>query len=793
MTNGKPAHTLAFQRRIVAKEAHRVEQGVLLGAHQPLARIAFLALIGILLYLSTVAYNTSHLDLLLNTKVGVIWSLVELPRRWVLGVGSLVLAVIHYEAISLHNRVDRQFKAWHAALPIDETKRHRHLLWLHGGLISDHYSSPIFGRLLPFLSKVIVYSVLWLAPVLTLTFIQAVVMPVHSEWLSSAVRISLVIVVLLVAYNAMQRHANYENLKIKWKKIRLDRCVAGVICSVGMYLSLHVFLWPGESLQRIQTALMPSDMVWDPALDSTNTYRYFLGFKCGISDNSEWEYQDVDTYEYGNNGWYKREPFSTSKPQSVRADYGNNISFFVPPTVGWQCPDRDYKTVISTQLLRAWISHQSKRFSPNYELSKVIVNGSNLTVEERDNLARHTADQPLHPKFDAILKQLSTLDLSLEDLRFATFCNAWLPKVKLPTADKLEGTNFCGAMMQGVELSGWKEKSALSEPNQWSLLTGIDLSGGSLYSGEFEDLTLGFTAIAARIDGLILKRVAIQNADWRFSTLANPLFLQSDSKRRSLKNSITHSKFDGASMEAPQFHATEILQSSFVGVELSNPLFFKGTKIQGSDFSLANLAGPAGVYEGTNLVTWKDSKLNFAQFKVGDRSKHIFDKSINGASDAETLIFETLRNMQRNNPIGPLWISKEMVLNTDRISLNNSTENYWLIQQQWRANIESSGEVPINEEYYRNVLQRCESSNTITTCVGFSPALQSLAVGTMRDLCAKYAPYISSDLANTLYTAASASNPKELLDKSLVQSVEQRKKFMACLKNKYGAPRAASL
>ena len=138
MTNEKPTHALAFQQRKAADESRRTEQTATLRAHQPLARIAFLALVGMLLYLSTVAYNTTHLDLLLNTKVGVIWSLVELPRRWVLGVGSVVLALTLYEAISLHHRVDRQFGAWYEALPANETKQHRHLLWLHGGLSYHH-------------------------------------------------------------------------------------------------------------------------------------------------------------------------------------------------------------------------------------------------------------------------------------------------------------------------------------------------------------------------------------------------------------------------------------------------------------------------------------------------------------------------------------------------------------------------------------------------------------------------------------------------------------------------------
>lgn len=797
---------LAYKQRKAAEEARRTDQTTTLRAHQPLARIAFLALVGMLLYLSTVAYNTTHLDLLLNTKVGVIWSLVELPRRWVLGVGSLVLSVLLYEAISLHHRVDRQFQAWRAALPENKTKQNRHLLWLHGGLITDHYSAPAFGRLLPVLSQLVLYGVLWLAPVLTLTFVQAVVMPVHSEWLSGAVRVSLIIVVLLVMYSAVQRRAKGNAPQRKWQTIRLDWCVAGAICMFGTYLSLHVFLWPSESLQRLQAAIAPSAMVWDPAVNDRSTYRHFFGLHCGSDPENPWSHSVDSTGEYsfgytgysydnyhGNvdyGGW-KRKGFNTSKPQSTRADFGNNTSYFIRQSSIWDCPDRDDKTVVSTQLLRAWISHQSKRFSPNYDLTDQIVNGRNLKADERDHLSKHTADQPLHPKFFETLEQLLPLDLSSENLRFATFCHAWLPNVKLPPPEKLEGANFCGAKLQGVQLASWRERPVARESAPFSRLHGIDLSGGALFAGQFEDLTLGFTAISARIDGLQLKGVAVMNADWRFASLVNPLFLQSESMRKDVKNSISHSKFDGASMVTPQFHATEIWQSSFVGTELSNPLFFQGTKVSGSDFSLANLAGPAETYEGKELVTWNDSKLNLTQLRVRDRSKHVFDKSVDGSSGGRTLIIGTLEVSQRNNPIGPLWIADTLASSDESASLNKASANYWLVQQQRRASDSKSGRTALDETYYQNVLRRCESSDSSTQCYGFSPTLQSLARGTMRELCEKYAAYVSDDVANTLYTAATVSNPKERLGESGLDGDAQRKKFTACLKDKLGQPRSA--
>jgi hypothetical protein len=530
MANNKPAYVPARQRRATelasrfAEDASRLaEEAATLRAHQPMARLAFLALVGMLLYLSTVAYNTSHLDLLLNTKVGVIWSLVELPRRWVLGVGSLVLAVIHYEAISLHHRVDRQFQAWYFALPQERAIQHRYLLWLHGGLISDQYSSGVSGRWLSAMSQVVLYGVMWVAPVLTLTFLQAVVMPVHSEWLSSSVRLSLFIVVLLVGYSAFQRYIKEKNAKPIWRRVRFGGCIAGSICAIGMYLSLHVFLWPGEIIQRAQAAVFPSAMVWDPDTDTRNTYRFFLGLHCGIPSDDPWAYTYVDNSKakYGELAWTTRKPFNSASPQNERADYGNNTSYFTTPIPRWDCPASDEKTMVSTQLLRAWVAHQRPWFSPNYLLANEVINGRNLSIQERGYLRAHTASEPLHPKFEAVLDQVLPLNLSSEDLRFSTFCSAWMPKVTLPSSERLKGANFCGANLQGVDLSAWKESTQGQDSYNESRLNGVDLSGGALLGAEFANLSLGFTAIAASIDGLKLNGVTLANADWRLSSIVS--------------------------------------------------------------------------------------------------------------------------------------------------------------------------------------------------------------------------------------------------------------------------------
>jgi hypothetical protein len=187
-------------------------------------------------------------------------------------------------------------------------------LWLHGGLISDTYSGTVFGNLLPTLAKIVLYGILWFAPLLTLTFLQAVVMPVHSEWLSGAVRLSLVLSVLLVIYSAMHGKRSVQRTTPLWKRMRVGMSIALLLCASALFLSLHVFLWPGEILQQMQTAISPKAWVWNPQRDDPSAYRYFFKLNCGskLTDPSswgDWSGGTTNSGDYGEVSWYKRKPF----------------------------------------------------------------------------------------------------------------------------------------------------------------------------------------------------------------------------------------------------------------------------------------------------------------------------------------------------------------------------------------------------------------------------------------------------------------------------------------------------
>jgi uncharacterized protein YjbI with pentapeptide repeats len=792
-----------FKQKKNQREALTNVRAQHISAQQNFSRLTFLTLIGILLYLSTVAYNTTHLDLLLNTKVGVIWSLVELPRRWVMGIGAFVLVIVLYEAISLHHRLDRQFQVWLKTMPQTEIERNKQLTWIQGGLVSDTYGSAVFGRLLATLAYLVLYGVLWLAPLATLTLMQAVVMPVHSEWLTGSIRVSMILACLLVGYSAFQLHLKSNantftkvglegtsksiNILQKTFAIFARWLAPGSLIFVSLFLTNHVFLWPGELLQRLQADIATTTSVWNPEVDKTTTYREFLGLTCGIKNDSEqykWIDTTVDTGVYGyNNFSYDRKPFDTSKPQSERADFGSNVSFFNPPSPSWRCPDRDDKTVVSTQLLRAWLSQFSNRFSPNYALSNEIIAGSSLAFDEREILSKHTDKEPLDPKFYTILKKITPLDLRFENLRYATFCNAWLPKVLFPSAEQVEGANFCGAKMQGAKLFFWKEPLNTIHNFYFPNVEGIDVSGGSIFGAVFEDTTIGFTAIASSIQGLRLNGVNLQKADLRFAKIELPEFLQSRFPGPAKNNRITNSNFSGAVIESPQFHATIIENSKFIGAQISNPLFFKGTLVLSSDFSLANLHDSQSAYSGTNLVTWKSSKMNLTQMPFNHKSKHVFDATMKDTKPIRTLIFDTVSAEETLNPIGPMWITNKKLSPVDLKNLSASFPNFWLIQRHSEVTKLRPRRWSID---YESVLQRCETDGSY--CFSFSPTLQRVANGTMSSLCEEYSMYISSEMADTLYSAATIAQPNKWSGSTDLYNEVQRKKFNSCLKNMHGLP-----
>jgi uncharacterized protein YjbI with pentapeptide repeats len=391
-------------------------------------------------------------------------------------------------------------------------------------------------------------------------------------------------------------------------------------------------------------------------------------------------------------------------------------------------------------------------------------------------LSIHTDEQPLHPKFYEVLNSLPTLDLAEENLRYGNFCNAWLPKTTFPSADKLSGINLCGAQLQGTQLFAWQE---LESAGSQSRLTGADLSGGEIVGAKFGGLDVGFIAVAAKIEGVELD--LLMNADWRNAWVSQPVFLEHTEKFGDKRSRIVNSRFDGAKFYSPQFHGTLISNSTFVGAQISNPLFFSRTQIVSSDFSLANFALPSENYAGENLVTWKNTTFDLMQIPISALSKHSFTAQAT-SKPKYPLIANAIVAMDSSNKFGPLLVSEPRITSAEIAKLGRMNNNFWLVQAQTRTDKKIQA-----QQDYSDLLKWCQQGGKV--CNGFSPSLQSTATWMFTQMCDKYAIYMSDDIANTLYTAVHARQPSDLHGNYQLYNDAERKKFMRCLKNIHGQPR----
>jgi uncharacterized protein YjbI with pentapeptide repeats len=293
----------------------------------------------------------------------------------------------------------------------------------------------------------------------------------------------------------------------------------------------------------------------------------------------------------------------------------------------------------------------------------------------------HTDSAPLHRDFYNILKKVAVIDLSTENLRYANFCNAFLPKVNLPRRNDIEGADLCNADLQGASLSLWGGHREEERQHQPEDINGADVSGGSLVSPIFEDQEVRLTAIGAKVIDLLARGVTFSDSDLRFATFERAAFVLNKTDAQRNKNSIDNSNFSGAVFVDPQFHATQISRSKFIGATLESPLFFSGTEILNSDFSLARMTDSQS-YKGSNLVTWRDTRIHLTAIEYAMQTRHTFDRSMHSDTKSENAIpVMYIVLVPPSRPyMGPIWISWEPLKPEELLSLRKKFAAFWLIQ-----------------------------------------------------------------------------------------------------------------
>jgi uncharacterized protein YjbI with pentapeptide repeats len=764
----------AEKRRVEGTQKSIDEQAKLLASNQTLARASFLALAGACLYLASVAYNSTHLDLLLNTKASVLWSVVELPRRWVLSIGAIVLVGLLYETAALHDRLDRQYRAWIASMPADDTSRQRRLLWLHGGLVSDVHSASVFGRTLSQAAEFVLYSIMWIAPLLTLLFVQAVLMPVHSELLSNTLRVALLLASAIVGHGVFRAVSVYSSdvrKKASSGKVSISKrlSVLGVrpmmsittlVVLGGLVLSFHVLLWSGERLQVGQSRFLlwseqklrelkflsdSKSLVWRGPTKN-NLTPSFLGIKC------------------------------PSSPRTV----ANENSYA-------GCPSLREPTMLSTLILREHLTKFSTRFAHNYQLADTAINGSSLTAQERKELALHTDQAPLHPNFESILLKVPKLNLRSEDVRYADFSRAFAPKVNF-SEDLSRGAIFVGASLQGSSL-------ILSPPRRPDLglsFLGADMSGGDItIDNSVPSMTLiGVIGIRTKV-ALFGPMPNLTASDFRFSQWndqwwaerstvppfqAHPPQAESFQKHENQNTTaVMSSNFSGARLSGITFINVRVSSSQFVGASIQSLNVLGRNEISNSDFSLStlfrddwylgnrasttkHLTKEIGfTFTDLNLATFNecnlDETMNFHRLNgfagapgfKSDVPGQLVPNAINRSYVSSTELTQYMGNASALNPIGPFVMRQskcapkkgQSPTNTPQLPPAGFPENYWTLEQVPAATTAISG--------YR-------VCNTLG-CRSDPNAIQQAASVALTYACDHYALYLSGRTYETLRRA----------------------------------------
>lgn len=564
------------------------------------ARLAFGALVALCTVLASIAFVTTHVDLLLNNKIRVFGNVVEIPRDWGMSIGAVLLVFLQYEALSLNARLRRQYELWWKALLPTGGHVGRRLSWMSGGLISDLYLTGSRYVVLRTLARVILTLGLCIFPLLTLTFLLAVAMPAHSELLSTTIRAAATGSAILAVWahregllarsrvdlssresTSLRQFNAGTSVQTWWRNVAWRRFAwlpVPLVIACTQILVWHVFLWPGEAVQRATTSLLPDAFVWGSDEDSDKVRWWF------------WWSESTKVPVYSNPELLRETDVSKLMPSASRIDWGiaNRYSVQAP---GSRSLGRDERTSISTQVLRyyIWVS-LGDRFSPNLRVRDADL--VQLSADQKAILGGKSASEEHRARFAEALQRIPTLDLRRRDLRFATFDHVWMPKVALPPASRRAGMVLTNCNLQGASLFRFGvARCATCIVDSGTLGKGLDISGATITDSRFNS---GIRNVSARYSHWDAVDVVgwVTDTDFRGSELANVAWLRSDPSVIRRPSVIANSDFSGAHLYHPQFHNTIIRETALDGANIDYPLLLGRVGMIDSRMRFARFAFP---------------------------------------------------------------------------------------------------------------------------------------------------------------------------------------------------------
>lgn len=525
------------------------------------ARLPYFALLGASAYLISVLLNTTHLDLLLQKKIGYSGQILEISLTDFYLTASVAFFLLHYYVIRQHDHLVSQLNlAKRLGL-----RRASQALRMTPSFTVDFVLQSTVNRLWHIASAILLFLSLAILPIGILLWMQSKTLPIHSELLTNVLRVLVTFDFLLLA-SVLFGYASARKKKL---------IVASLIFVAFLLTVLSAWL----------VLLIPDEWVERKIMGAFRAVNHNLVYEGRTSPYSR--------IEFG--------PFACVLPKNHY--YGGWTSESLPVQIG-ALP----KKQVSSDLVSfcddsspapnvAILAFSVFGIKRNLKLDNEIINGGGLTESDRIALTQHTAKVPLHPDFYKALSKVQPLDLRGRDLRYAVMRGAFMPNVLL--GSNVDGVQLNGARLIGSTVYNWQEENDMASINQFvpnSALSGADISGSTFYDAKFRNVALSnVTAIGSRFPHSFFAGTKIAQGDFRFANFSGSTW-----KSTLQSNFVNRSSLRGSNFIRADFSQSEFFDVDFESMFLGGSSFQISTNLGNSIWTGASLM-PGTVFRNVSL------------------------------------------------------------------------------------------------------------------------------------------------------------------------------------------------
>lgn len=573
------------------------------------ARVAFVSLFLLTLLLANVAFTTTHLDLLLGTKISLPSQNVEVSRQAILLFGSLILAAVHFQALRSHLVAAKQL------VELTQTSKNPETigLSLRTNMITDAFYASVGNRFSRAISIALLATVLLLSPPATLLFVQLVTLPAHSNLLTGAVRALLVLdtALTLVALLLFTGYLNKVQKSLHSRTRSIVIILISWLTTMPALTGLLIVMYPGEGYEKALVTVAP--YLLPPLVTEKNIKEGAeiggAGFTCVIKRE------------------YRQREWQTDNVQTARRGLDSPEIFQAKPTPVQPIPKPDCRnfedSLVPTVLVMTWLENLSDfQISRNLNLQGQVISAQSLLPNERTILSDHSSSAALHPDFFSVLAKVSKIDWRSRDLRYANFDGAFMPQVKLHGPNIL-GATFRNASMQGAEIDSYESKydsDALTPGRRMvSPFSGADLSAATIARSNFIAESIeGMNAIAATFSECRFAGTEIIGGVWQSASFNYCAFQElgigkaSKLASRVMSVDMGQAHFFATDLHKVYFGSDQGLGPSWMNLESTSWL---NTKIfDGTVFSRTSLRGAEFSDAEIGRISIVKSDISFASF-----------------------------------------------------------------------------------------------------------------------------------------------------------------------------------